>query len=71
MPHKYMIKIFTFPYMRDIALALLLYYIKMDTLQFQANILIVVFHAKREKLTSKIQKSHFRKITINGITKPF
>ena len=38
--NKYMIKIFTFPYMRDIALALLLYYIKMDTLQFQANILI-------------------------------
>lgn len=30
----------------------------------------VVCHAKREKLTSKIQKSHFRKNAIIGITKP-
>lgn len=31
----------------------------------------VVCHAKREKLTSKIQKSHFHKNPTNGITKPF
>lgn len=34
------------------------------------NIPTVVCHAKREKLTSKIQKSHFRKNAIIGITKP-
>lgn len=34
------------------------------------SFIVVVCHAKREKLTSKIQKSHFRKNAIIGITKP-
>ncbi len=39
-------------------------------LRFARCAAAVVCHAKREKLTSKIQKSHFRKNAIIGITKP-